>query len=308
MSRSEFKSPIALNSKTDPMTERMRIWTTDRGIFHLTFAGFASIFPKILTIGLVLIFSSNLSAQFPFEEARPLYTGARPLGMGNAFTAIADDATAGFWNPAGLPQWTGVKLFGSNKFHDRSNYAFDPKGIAYSYRRLGLFWGNKIALGVESGTPDFNYYGFGYQMGAYFSGGLNIKFKRKHPSDYYQFFGSHPSYDVAVLLKPHTNLKFGLLAQHLPQARGIQWLTIGAAYRRWNLLFATDIAIPRLGGPDFYLGIEWRMLSFVRMRGGYSDKDWTGGLGFDWKMGQLDYARIHDGDFTSHFISAGLKL
>ena len=33
-----------------------------------------------------------------------LGAGARPLGMGGAFTAISDDATASFWNPAGLAQ------------------------------------------------------------------------------------------------------------------------------------------------------------------------------------------------------------
>jgi hypothetical protein len=30
--------------------------------------------------------------------------GARALGMGGAFVGVADDATAGFWNPAGLVQ------------------------------------------------------------------------------------------------------------------------------------------------------------------------------------------------------------
>ena len=66
-------------------------------------------------------------AKFPFESARPLYVGARALGMGNAFTAVADDATAGFWNPAGLIQWQGVKLFGVNKFYNREDYGFDPE-------------------------------------------------------------------------------------------------------------------------------------------------------------------------------------
>src|SRR5262245_57375127 len=29
--------------------------------------------------------------------------GARAIGMGGAFIAIADDASAAYWNPAGLP-------------------------------------------------------------------------------------------------------------------------------------------------------------------------------------------------------------
>jgi len=261
-----------------------------------------------VVIGFFLIFSTNLSAEFPFEEARPLYTGARALGMGNAFTAVADDATAGFWNPAGLIQWTGVKLFGVNKFHDRSDYGFDPKGIGYSYRGFGLFWGNKIALGVESGTPDFNYYGLAYQMSAHVAGGVNVKFKRKHPSDHYQFFGIHHSYDFALLLKPTGNLKFGLLAQQLPEEHGIRWLTIGTACHYWNALFAADIAIPRSGRPDFYLGIEWPITPHFCVRTGYSDRDCTGGFGLDWKWGRIDYARVWEGDFTSDFISAELRF
>ena len=30
--------------------------------------------------------------------------GARALGMGSSFVSIADDATAAYWNPAGLVQ------------------------------------------------------------------------------------------------------------------------------------------------------------------------------------------------------------
>ena len=268
-----------------------------------------NLFRLILTLAvLFLIPSLAPSAEFPFEDARPHYTGARPLGMGNAFTAIADDASGGFWNPAGLIQWTGVKLFGVNKLRDRSDYAFDPKGISFSYRRFGLFWGNKIALGVESGTPDFNYYGIAYQISAHVAGGVNVKFQRAHPSDHYQFFGADPSYDVAFLLKPRPNLKFGLLAGHLPNARGIRWITLGAAYQLRNVLFASDIAIPLSGRPDLYFGIEWAAAPFLYVRTGYSNHDWTGGIGFDWKWGRIDYARIYEDKFTSDFISAELRF
>ena len=293
-----------------PPNEEVSERANNGDILRVTFSAYVSSFTghTSVFIGLLLVFSVNLSAEFPFEEARPLYAGARALGMGNAFTAVADDATAGFWNPAGLVQGTGVKLFGVNKFHDRSDYAFDPKGIGYSYRGFGLFWGNKIALGVKSGTPDFNYYGLAYQLGTYVSGGVSVKSKRKHPSGHYQFFGIHPSYDLALLVKPRTNLKVGILAQHLPEQHGFRWVTLGAAYRHWNVLFAADIAIPRSRGPDFYLGVEWALTPFLYTRIGYSDRDWTGGLGFDWKWGRIDYARIYEADFASDFVSAELRF
>jgi long-subunit fatty acid transport protein len=36
--------------------------------------------------------------------------GARAAAMGNAYTAVADDVTAGYWNPAGLSQISGSEL------------------------------------------------------------------------------------------------------------------------------------------------------------------------------------------------------
>ena len=265
---------------------------------------------RVALIGLFLAASPVFAAVFPFEEARPLYVGARALGMGNAFTAVADDATAGFWNPAGLIQWQGVKLFGVNKFHNRSDYAFDPKGVGYAYRGHGLFWGNKIALGVESGTPDFNYYSLAHQIHPHIAVGASLKFKRKHPSDYYQFFGHSPSYDLALLVKPRSNLKFGLVAGSLPRERGIRWLTLGTAYQWRNLLFAVDLVVPRgpLNETGLYYGIEWRAHRFIRVRGGRSDRWWTLGLGFDWRWIRIDYARIYERDFASDFVSAELRF
>ncbi|MBD3274683.1 MAG: PorV/PorQ family protein [Candidatus Marinimicrobia bacterium] len=52
--------------------------------------------------------------------------GARAIAMGNSFSAIADDGTALFWNPAGLPLINGyeISLMHSMLFEDRAkNYA-----------------------------------------------------------------------------------------------------------------------------------------------------------------------------------------
>lgn len=58
---------------------------------------------SILTAVLILITAATAGAQ---SNAAVLYlrvaAGARPAGMGEAFVSIADDATATYWNPAGL--------------------------------------------------------------------------------------------------------------------------------------------------------------------------------------------------------------
>ncbi len=38
--------------------------------------------------------------------------GVRPLSMGGAFTAISDDITAAYWNPAGLGQLSSIQIMG----------------------------------------------------------------------------------------------------------------------------------------------------------------------------------------------------
>ena len=43
-------------------------------------------------------------------EFLALGVGARALGMGGAFVSLADDATAAYWNPAGIVLATGREL------------------------------------------------------------------------------------------------------------------------------------------------------------------------------------------------------
>jgi len=270
---------------------------------HLGQKPIASLFAAILLLIAIPVLGQT---EFPFETARPLYVGARALAMGNAFTAVADDATTGFWNPAGLIQWQGVKLFGLTKFHDRHYYRFDPKGVGYSWRGYSFYWGNKIALDVPSGVPDFNYYSFARQLGAYFAAGLSLKFKRRHPSDYYQFFGYHTSYDIGLLFKPRPELKFGCLLQNL-DGRGIQWITLGTAYRYESYQFSADVALSiEDSEPEFYFGAEWTPTSFFSVRVGSSNGALTGGVGLRIIDVYINYARIYEERFASDFISAEL--
>jgi len=53
----------------------------------------------------------------------------RAMGMGGAFTAIADDAYAAYWNPAGLAINPGVELSGTYQINNR-NQAIGDNSLA----------------------------------------------------------------------------------------------------------------------------------------------------------------------------------
>jgi hypothetical protein len=74
--------------------------------------------------------------------------GARALGMGSAFVAVADDVTSGYWNPAGVVDVgaRGIQLMHSETFGDVVNYdtgAYvhpldDRSALAVTFVRLAV--------------------------------------------------------------------------------------------------------------------------------------------------------------------------
>lgn len=63
---------------------------------------------KNITLFLVLFIGLLFSNELLADELPLFYKGIRPLGMGGAFTAVADDENAMFYNPAGLNSIKGL--------------------------------------------------------------------------------------------------------------------------------------------------------------------------------------------------------
>jgi len=102
---------------------------------------------------LFLFFTASLSTlgQAPkySNEFLAIGTGARAKALGNSFVAISDDATAGYWNPAGLLRIDGdlqVSLMHAEYFAGIAKYDFGAVAfpidtmstIAFTYIRFGV--------------------------------------------------------------------------------------------------------------------------------------------------------------------------
>jgi hypothetical protein len=126
----------------------------------------------LLMVFMVLaVFVSGAST----KEYPTLHRGVRPLGMGGAFTAVADDENALFYNPAGLSEISTLQLGIFNPLieaskgtidmlNDAQDTDFDDIGETTDFLRdyVGEHEHARVALFPHVG---FNVFGFGAMVG-----------------------------------------------------------------------------------------------------------------------------------------------
>ncbi len=144
------------------MTEQIAKWVSKKG-------------PKLLC-GLLPLFFFILAvspASFAGVDAMPhlrLGAGARSIGLAGAFTAIADDATATVWNPAGLGSAADLSLNLSTQqldFDRNHNFIALTKALGSS-GAIGLAVTNAGVSGIQQYDENERYGGeFDYSANAY---------------------------------------------------------------------------------------------------------------------------------------------
>jgi len=75
--------------------------------------------------------------------------GARALGMGGAFVAVADDATAAYWNPAGMPAVERAAVSAMHSYTFNGLAAYDSVFGAYNLGAAGAVGGGLLMFTVD---------------------------------------------------------------------------------------------------------------------------------------------------------------
>lgn len=294
---------------------------------------------KILILSLILLFSFSPRASLSVASSTVLDflkigVGARPLALGEAYVALADDISAIYWNPAGLVQLERPEVgFTYNKWFEDIGYHFFGYGhplkdsnLAFSIYYLG---GGDIMGSDVAGNPtgEFSVYdlalAFSYsrKLVKGFSAGMNFKFIKEKLEDE---VGNAFAFDLAGLYKTGIdNLQVGLNIQNI--GTGIKFikesaslplnLRFGLAYKLFPsnpLTLALDFNKLENEGAYLGLGSECWITDYVAVRiGSKFNPDIKDrirfGLGFKVKNMRLDYAYTpHRTLGDTHQFSAGL--
>jgi len=258
--------------------------------------------------------------------------GARPLGMGGAFTAIADNADAPYWNPAGLAYIHDQEI---NTMQTRLSTDADHYYISYvkplGKGTLGVSW---IQVGVgaitqTSATLDawnevqnlnvFSYFSnaflfsYGLPLNPNISVGMTAKYLT---SDMFQIQGGQAygySLTPAVLIELRNKLRIGLKIDEIINEQS--WGTgtiekvpakarLGVAYTEPRGLLAGSTFALDLGqtmdstySTEISAGYEWAK-DGLALRAGYADASLTAGVGFKSGVAQIDYAYVQQASLS----------
>ena len=263
----------------------------------------------------ISIFLFLLAAATSYAVEKNTLPGTRPIGMGGAFTAIADDGNSVRRNPSGLPrlgiyafELERTRLFGQLE----TNYLSAAIPISDRFA-LGADW---INVGInddelDAGQSRFNF-SYGYLPSTYLSVGVNLKYVTQSVSLDNESRGAASGWgaDIGVIVRPTHHLSVGALAQDVISvesgegiARGM-WIRhdtgvsekisdtiykFGVAYRptsRW--LFAADLT------DRFHLGTEFLPNTNFVIRAGFqkdfhTDEAPTYSLGGSLKLRWLNF-------------------
>jgi len=245
-----------------------------------------------------------------------LDVGGKPMGMGGAFTGLADDINAMFYNPAGLG---GIKGIQATLFHRRwlADTSYSYLGVAGPVAGLGSFGGSILQMGgpaIDSYDVEGTRIGtinpretvvalsWGRAFLPGFLAGATVKYAQEGLA---VSSISAVLADVSALVDITERVRAGFLVGNLGAPEdGSAPLTlrggVSVSLLGQRLLGITEMTMVGKDDPQLMLGAEYRVVQMLALRAGYMMEvggrelggmaGLTAGAGFCLGPLSLDYA------------------
>lgn len=258
-------------------------------------------------------------------------TGARSMAMGKAFTAVADDASAVYWNPAAMVQVDRkelqamhVTLFEQTNFDSISYVQPTSRAgvVGFNMTRLTSGGFEKVAVKIDPtsqeivqldkiGTYSDTHQAYGLSYGRQFTEKLSIGASFKMVSHQIDTFAQKfMTMDVAFFGKNvFQNTRIGFVAQNVVSQKSGNTddelpltMRFGMAYSmlrdRINLAF--DMSQNSFSGSGYNFGVEYWVMRWAALRIGIEShadgiSETTAGMGMKYRNYSLDLGvAVHD--------------
>ena len=171
---------------------------------------------------IILLFPAVAAATF-----NNIGVGARPLGLGGAFVALADDSNAADYNAAGLGYIDDIHLSFTHAQRFRGLITYNALSGVIPLGRIGA-----IGAGFGDLAEDSEVYGeqtlrlsYGSALFKQFAIGANLKLFRTSFDEANEFVAENPyfvdtsssavSFDLGVIAKPFQSLSLGVSVENL---------------------------------------------------------------------------------------------
>ncbi len=245
----------------------------------------------------------------------------RIIGMGGAFTGLANSSYAIFYNPAGLALLP---------FREASAFVAQPYGLS-ELLHVTISYADPMSLPENLGAFGIAARRFGFQLynETAFSIAYANSFERKffygatlrYHNTSIQNYGSAGAFgiDIGLLFLITPELSIGFSATNLNRPTiGIsnevlaQTYTAGASYRLFKNLravvdFEKDVRFPL----TVKSGVEFDAVQYLSLRAGFSTEPQrlTGGVGIHYALADIDYAVTTHPDLgLSHQLSLTIRF
>lgn len=302
----------------------------------------------VIALALIVVSAAQTGASAGSAGGAAAYlkmgVSARALGMGEAFCAVADDASAAYYNPAGIGALekreihTMHAMLSLDRKLDFANYVLpDPKrkGVwAFSWTRFGVDEipetrvdgaGNPL-LDAAGNVRIFSYFS-DVENNYSLTFGRKINEKRSYGGSLKML--THSLFDASAKgfaldlggrYKTDEKTHVGVALKNL--GASMKWSgsstvtdtipvtgVIGVSYQ-WKPKVLTALDFEKTANEDFKtkFGVEGRVSENIALRAGVNNKKFSVGAGFNNKEWRFDYAFYDEELGSNQRISAGRRF